>query len=239
MTTSHASRTPSGDEPEEIADPGTGAASPPRAENMTGVRTADAPGSPAQLAAEAAAGLDEEVIVEDVVLGAAGVRQLRPVPQLAGPPIAPRTAPIPARPVYDPFSARRRRAPEWLVSYTAALVVGDFVAAGLGATAALVLPVGGGVPATRLLEVVVGCWALVLCGLGAYAERRMGTGSDEYRRVLVGGLAAIALLGFTVHSRRPAGWNGCCWWVRRWPPWPRCSAATSTAAGCTPPAAAA
>src|SRR4051812_20660741 len=40
---------------------------------------------------------------------------------------------LPRHPVYDPFSARRRRRPEWLVAYTAALVVGDIAAALAGA----------------------------------------------------------------------------------------------------------
>jgi exopolysaccharide biosynthesis polyprenyl glycosylphosphotransferase len=132
------------------------------------------------------------------------LRQLRPVPELARPPISPRTAPIPPRPVYDPFSARRRRAPEWLVSYTVSLVVGDLLAAGAGVALALLLPLSG-TPGTRAVEVVVGCWVLLLAGLGAYAERRLGTGSDEYRRVLVGGLAAIALLSFAVQLLPAAG----------------------------------
>jgi exopolysaccharide biosynthesis polyprenyl glycosylphosphotransferase len=105
---------------------------------------------------------------------------------------------MPPRPVYDPFSARRRRAPEWLISYTATLVVGDLLAVGLGVTLALFLPLSGGTPGNRIVELVVAAWAVLLAALGAYAERRLGSGSDEYRRVLVGGLTAIALLSFAV-----------------------------------------
>ena len=48
-------------------------------------------------------------------------------------PPAPASAPSPAgpvvaRPVYDPFSARRRRTPEWLVGYRAAVVTCDVLA---------------------------------------------------------------------------------------------------------------
>jgi hypothetical protein len=54
---------------------------------------------------------------------------------------APATAPTPARhrPVYDPYTARRRRAPEWLVDYTTALVTGDIVAAVTAACVAVAL----------------------------------------------------------------------------------------------------
>jgi exopolysaccharide biosynthesis polyprenyl glycosylphosphotransferase len=218
VTTSHASLPPSGGDPEDTPVLEETAAPAPRVEaaGKAAAITADALHAAAQrakqdelatvaeLAAQAAAsGLDE-----DVVLGAAGVRpmrQLRPVPPLSRPPISPRTPPIPPRPVYDPFSARRRRAPEWLVSYTATLVVGDLVAAGLGVALALLLPLSGGMPGTQVVEVVVGCWALLLAALGGYAERRMGTGSDEYRRVVVAGLTAIALLSFAVHLLPAAG----------------------------------
>ena len=57
------------------------------------------------------------------------LEELRPVP-----PSAPSTTDLPveaetARPVYDPYSARRRRTPEWLVNYIAMLAVSDAVAA--------------------------------------------------------------------------------------------------------------
>jgi exopolysaccharide biosynthesis polyprenyl glycosylphosphotransferase len=218
VTRSHASLPPAGGDPEDVP-PVEGRVVPaPSQKEPAGGRAATADSlaaaaqrakqeqlaAAAELAAQAAAsGLDE-----DAVLGAAGVRplrQLRPVPQLARPPISPRTAPIPPRPVYDPFSARRRRAPEWLVSYTVSLVVGDLVAAGVGVALALVLPLSGGTPGARVIEIVVGAWAVLLAGLGAYAERRLGTGTDEYRRVLVGGLAGIALLSFAVQLLPDAG----------------------------------
>jgi exopolysaccharide biosynthesis polyprenyl glycosylphosphotransferase len=219
VTRSHASLPPAAGDPEDIPTVEGTVVPPPPADPAGGraaALTADALAAAAQrtrqeqlaaaaeLAAQAAAsGLDE-----DTLLGAAGVRpmrQLRPVPQLARPPISPRTAPIPSRPVYDPFSARRRRAPEWLVSYTVSLVVGDLVAAGVGVALALLLPLPGGTPSTRVIEVVVGSWVLLLAGLGAYAERRLGTGPDEYRRVLVGGLAGIALLSFAAQLLPAAG----------------------------------
>src|SRR4051794_39064666 len=63
----------------------------------------------------------------------AGIRPLRSV--VVADPVAdahPALIPdLPPRPVYDPFSARRRRAPEWLVSYTVALLITDAVAAGV------------------------------------------------------------------------------------------------------------
>ena len=124
----------------------------------------------------------------------AAVRALRnvpaPPPAPAGPPAAP------PRPVYDPFSARRRRAPEWLVSYTVALVVTDLLAAGLAVTAAVLLPTSGVVPGRGLIEAAVVSWVLLVGALGGYAERRLGSGNDEYRRVVVAGLTAVTLLTF-------------------------------------------
>ena len=120
----------------------------------------------------------------------AAVRALRNVP---APPPAPAAPP---RPVYDPFSARRRRAPEWLVSYTVALVVTDLLAAGLAVTAAVLLPTSGVVPGRGLIEAAVVSWVLLVGALGGYAERRLGSGNDEYRRVVVAGLTAVTLLTF-------------------------------------------
>lgn len=96
-------------------------------------------------------------------------------------------------PAYDPFSARRRRRPDWLVSFVNRLVVGDVLAAALGAWAAAVTgaAVGVTVPTGAVWSIVL-AWPVLLALLGGYAERRLGTGPDEYRRVLVTGLLAEA-----------------------------------------------
>jgi exopolysaccharide biosynthesis polyprenyl glycosylphosphotransferase len=98
-------------------------------------------------------------------------------------------------PVYDPFSARRRRPPEWLVSYTAWLVVCDLVAAGLALWLTVRVPLF--VPPLSAAAVVAAwaAWPVLLAALGTYAERRQGTGADEFRRVAVTGLVAVAGLG--------------------------------------------
>jgi exopolysaccharide biosynthesis polyprenyl glycosylphosphotransferase len=95
-------------------------------------------------------------------------------------------------PVYDPFSARRRRSPEWLVRYTAHLVAADVVAAALGVwTSSLHLStLPGGVAVAVVL-----LWPLVVGTGGGYSERRLGTGSYEYRRVLLAGLLALSATG--------------------------------------------
>jgi exopolysaccharide biosynthesis polyprenyl glycosylphosphotransferase len=100
------------------------------------------------------------------------------------------------RPVYDPFTARRRRSPEWLTTYTATLVVGDVIAAGAAAwaTVALTHPVSG--LGTGLATVGALIWPVLLMLLGTYAERRHGTGATEYRRVGIAGVIAIAIAGY-------------------------------------------
>jgi exopolysaccharide biosynthesis polyprenyl glycosylphosphotransferase len=149
----------------------------------------------AELAAEAvASGLDE-----DDVLGAAGVRplhQLRPVPPLRHSltdrhRLNHKVGSL----VHDPFSARRRRAPEWLVRYTVGLVAGDLAAVAV-ASAVAVLFLGTPIPVIVGIAVAaVALWPVVIAAVGGYAERRLGTGSDEYRRVLVSGLIEVSLLG--------------------------------------------
>jgi len=84
--------------------------------------------------------------------------------------------------------------PEWLVGYLVALVVGDVVVAALAVWVVAVLPLGS--VGTVAFEVAVGGWVGLQALFGTYAERRLGAGSDEYRRVLVAGLAAVALLSF-------------------------------------------
>src|SRR3954469_23778515 len=69
---------------------------------------------------------------------------LRPVPIGELPPSAQRGhAAAPAVrhwPVYDPYTARRRQSPEWLVRYTPRLVVFDVVAVLLAGAFAVGLP---------------------------------------------------------------------------------------------------
>ncbi len=102
-----------------------------------------------------------------------------------------------ARPVYDPFSSRRRRTPEWLVHYLTALVVSDGLAALAAVLAtALVLPLGADPRAVAGAALV--SWPLLQAGIGSYAERRLGTGTDEYRRVVFAGLSALAALGWVL-----------------------------------------
>ena len=119
-------------------------------------------------------------------------RQLRPVPPLNRAAARDFARPVPPlRPVYDPFSARRRRAPAWLVRYTVALVAGDLAAA--AAAAAVVVGTMNVAIATALLLSV--CWPALVMVSGGYSERRLGAGADEFRRVLLAGLLAVAGLG--------------------------------------------
>jgi exopolysaccharide biosynthesis polyprenyl glycosylphosphotransferase len=176
----------------------------PRSTDVSDVAAPDAPVAATSLNAAAelpgaeelaqlvAARLAEDLRTRDVHR----LRQARAVPEPAKAPLAPRPPALPARPVYDPFSARRRRAPEWLISYTVGLVITDLVAVGVGMAAAVTLPLSSLVPDRGVIEVVAACWVGLVALLGGYAERRLGTGNDEYRRVAVSGLTAVALLTF-------------------------------------------
>jgi exopolysaccharide biosynthesis polyprenyl glycosylphosphotransferase len=97
--------------------------------------------------------------------------------------------PFVRRPTYDPFTARRRPIPQWLVTYTSGVVAGDLAAAVTGATLTMVGGAAG--PVRGLLLALVPAWPLVLLMLGTYAERRFGSGADEFRRVLVAGLVVL------------------------------------------------
>ena len=159
----------------------------------------------AELAAEAAvAGLEADVLM--VPSSVRPIRERRPVPQRrssnAVRPVAGLNrrssdrglAHVAVGPAYDPFSARRRRAPEWLVNYTAGLVLGDLALAGMVVGALGLWADTAWITATTGAAVAA-AWVTVLGLVGAYAERRLGTGSDEYRRVLVAGVGATAALG--------------------------------------------
>ena len=113
----------------------------------------------------------------------------------------------PLRPVYDPFSARRRQTPNWLVRYTASLAVGDLAAVVLAAiaTVAVVGTTSDTVAAALALVLI---WPALLAMSGAYAERRLGAGADEFRRVLLAGLLAVALLSTAVVAFSLPGLRG-------------------------------
>jgi exopolysaccharide biosynthesis polyprenyl glycosylphosphotransferase len=132
------------------------------------------------------------------------VHQLRPVPPVRQHPVPPplnrRVSDIadglvPRRPTYDPFSARRRPLPEWLVNYTSRLVAGDALAASLGAQLVAVTTGGISLPASLVVAVA---WCAVVFISGGYAERFLSSGTDEYRRIAVAGLVVLAGLGLVV-----------------------------------------
>ena len=103
--------------------------------------------------------------------------------------------PVGRWPVYDPYSARRRRPPEWLVSFTAWLVVCDLVAAGLALGIAVRVPLSRPPVAAAAVLVAWAAWPVLLAVLGTYAERWQGTGAEAFRRVTATGLVAVAGLG--------------------------------------------
>jgi exopolysaccharide biosynthesis polyprenyl glycosylphosphotransferase len=128
--------------------------------------------------------------------------ELRPVPprRRSGPSSRQGTVqrprpPVLGWPVYDPYSARRRRTPEWLVNYVATLVVGDVLAAALAALLARHLTLAGTVPSIHVLLAGVLLWPVLQAMVGSYAERRQGTGTAEYGRVMLAGLVAMATVG--------------------------------------------
>jgi exopolysaccharide biosynthesis polyprenyl glycosylphosphotransferase len=132
------------------------------------------------------------------------LERLRPVPvtdlssaERAGHPSAP---PVRHWPVYDPYSARRRQTPEWLVRYTTRLLVFDIMAVVLAGALTVVLPIA---PVPELpgpwwliALAVAAVWVALQASFGTYAERLHGTGADEYRRVTVAALTGMALTGF-------------------------------------------
>ena len=97
----------------------------------------------------------------------------------------------PLRPVYDPFSARRRRTPDWLVRYTASLAAVDVLAVTVGVVVALVVAGPTAVAAGRRSP-SSSLWPALVTMSGGYAERRLGAGSDEFRRVFLAGVLAMA-----------------------------------------------
>jgi exopolysaccharide biosynthesis polyprenyl glycosylphosphotransferase len=124
------------------------------------------------------------------------LQQLRPVPphtRAAG--TVTTCPPQRSRPVYDPFSARRRRSPEWLIAYVTALVGGDTIAAAVAVNLAIVVPLREPAPTGGLALAFVLTWPPLHMALGSYTERRLGSGTEEFRRVATAGLVAIAMCG--------------------------------------------
>ena len=161
----------------------------------------------AEIAAEAAAsGVDEDTAFDSTSVRP--LRQLRPVPPLNRVAARELAKPVPPlRPVYDPFSARRRQTPHWLVRYTASLAAVDVMAMIVAVVMALVVAVPTAVGVGAALALVA-LWPALVTMSGGYAERRLGAGSDEFRRVLLAGVLAQTVLStsaiaFTVPGLRP------------------------------------
>ena len=147
----------------------------------------------AEMAAEAAAsGLDEDAVFDSTSVRP--LRQLRPVPPLLRAAARDLAKPVPPlRPVYDPFSARRRQVPEWLVRYAAGLVAADLTAVVLAVGATLALGGATDVAIAAALALLP-MWPAAVAMSGGYAERRLGAGSDEFRRVLLAGVLVMTAL---------------------------------------------
>ncbi|MGY1769944.1 sugar transferase [Blastococcus sp. SYSU D00813] len=139
--------------------------------------------------------------------------RLRPVPPprragpLTGRPAASLLPEPPGPPRYDPYSARRRPTPTWLVTHTTGLVVTDVLAAVVAVVLAQHAGLRGASPSWLPGGLVVLLWPVLLLALGAYAERRQGAGGDEYRRVAVGGLLLTTALALAAPSAHLAEWH--------------------------------
>jgi exopolysaccharide biosynthesis polyprenyl glycosylphosphotransferase len=130
--------------------------------------------------------------VLDVVSSSAGVRS---VP-------APREPVVTAVPDGAVAAAPRRRS-RWTRRYVAALVAADAVVAAITAAAVVAAgAAGGGTTAVRLVAALgmVVLWTAVLAASGAHAERLIGTGSDEFRRVARAGVLILAAVGFVSYA---------------------------------------
>ena len=93
------------------------------------------------LAADPAALTAPRLLRADDELEVRALGELRPVPPLLKQSSTTRASAVAlVRPVYDPFGARRRRSPEWLVAYNGALVPGNIGAAGAAACLSSCLP---------------------------------------------------------------------------------------------------
>lgn len=161
-------------------------------------------------AAEAAAEAAAQGLLADGALGSDGVRPIhapRTVPRtlssgspaLGGSDVPRRRAgdgahgPLVDLPMYDPLSARRRRPPEWLSTYTGFVLLLDALVAAGSLVAALRWS-GEPAPAAAATAVAAVLWLAALWAAGTYRERRFGGGPEEYRRVV---LAAVSLAAAT------------------------------------------
>ncbi|MEI4277164.1 sugar transferase [Klenkia terrae] len=82
------------------------------------------------------------------------------------------------------------------MNYTSALVLGDLVAAGTALVPVALTEAVWGTSLTTVSAIAaILAWPGVLALLGSYAERRLGAGPDEYRRVMVSSLVLVAALG--------------------------------------------
>src|SRR5450631_3178695 len=112
----------------------------------------------------------------------------------------------------DSYGNRTARRPSiWTRDYVRRVAVADLGCAVLGVFAAAQLRFGDNVTPTYLilslsLPVV---WLIALTVAGAYDVRFIGTGSDEFRKVLnagVGLTAAAAILSYAVNIRLSRGY---------------------------------
>jgi exopolysaccharide biosynthesis polyprenyl glycosylphosphotransferase len=90
----------------------------------------------------------------------------------------------------------------WVRVYRSSLLALEVIAAGI--TAFLVLRASGPSAVDAGLFwascSLVAVWPLLLSALGAHSERIFGTGSEEYRRVVRGGLLLLAAAGFLSYA---------------------------------------
>jgi exopolysaccharide biosynthesis polyprenyl glycosylphosphotransferase len=95
-----------------------------------------------------------------------------------------------------------RRGPAWARRYAVDLVLYDVVAASVAATAAIYLRfrfeteplhvLSFGVPYELVSAALVLMWIVVMALSGTYSMATIGAGSDEYERVVNGGIRAVA-----------------------------------------------
>lgn len=122
--------------------------------------------------------------------------ELRPVPA-PGESVGVRSRPSGADPV-------RRSGTGWTRRYVAALVAVETLAAAAAGGAVLATRDGRSSVATPVLIAacltLVPLWPALLAATGAYAERVIGAGSDEFRRVVRAGVVVLALFSFVSYA---------------------------------------
>ena len=93
-----------------------------------------------------------------------------------------------------PITSRPRRT-SWQSDLVRRLVVMDLLAAGVGASVALLARFGAGsANSYRIATIALPCiWVLASASTRSYEPRFLGTGSEEYRRVFDAGLRLLAL----------------------------------------------